>query len=163
LTSGGQCDVELKVLEEHTAGVEIRLRSSLCDQSQPVDVVFLGPLSGHHHHLVAEKSSKLEDIANDVGKRVVGERNQVRNQVETSGLHEVLDPCAIALPNADQPQMFKFFKRFPQRCPVDSELFGEIALRGEFLSGHIFTREDQRPKLFDDFVCNALFFNGFEH
>ena len=88
---------------------------------------------GEPGDLAAEDAAELEQVADQLGL-AAGERQQVLDELDAAGLHEVLDARAVALADPDQPEVLELLEGLAQRRAVDAQALRQLALGRQLAS-----------------------------
>ena len=117
---------------------------------------------GEPRELAAEDPAELEQVADQLGL-AAGERQQVLDQLDAAGLHEVLDAGAVALADPHEPEVLELLERLAQRRAVDPQPLRQLALRRELRARRVLAVEDERAQLLGDLLGDALLLDRLEH
>ena len=106
------------------------------------------------HETLEGQSADLHDRCDHGEVDLVGSRlhHQELDQVERRGLPEVQHPTARTLTALHQTELLELTQRRAQRVAIDTELRGELAFRGQQLTGLVRSGEDGGAKLASDTV-----------
>ena len=125
----GERDVELEVEVEQLggAGRAVGLVGERAQLGEP-SLSFARARGGEARELAAEDPAELEEVADQLGL-ATGERQQVLDQLDAAGLHEVLDARAVALADPHEAEVLELLQRLAQRRAVDAQPLRQLALR----------------------------------
>jgi len=115
----GDVELEIEIEQVRRAGGLLGFVGERTQLGEPV-FVLAGASGSEPSELAAKDPTKLEEIADQLGL-TAAERQQVLDELDAAGLHEVLDPCAVALANPHEALMFELLERFPQRRAIDTQ------------------------------------------
>src|SRR5690242_7371687 len=85
------------------------------------------------------------------------------DQLDPTGLHEVLNAGTIALPDPDEPEMLELLEGFSERRAVDAQAFRELAFGRQLRTRRVLAVQDQGAQLFGDLLGDTLLLDRFEH
>src|SRR5262249_45050155 len=109
--------------------------------------------------LAAEDAAELEQVADQL-RLAAAERQEMLDQLDAAGLHEVLHARTVALADANEPEMLELLQRFSQRRAIDAKSLRQLALRRQLRARRILTVQDQRAQLLRDLLGNTLLLHG---
>ena len=154
-----EVEVELEQLDRvrdlvRAIGERLELRDTLA--------ITGGPRRAEPRDLAPEDPPEFEEIADQLGL-AARERQQVLDQLDPSGLHEVLDPGAVALADADEPEVLELLQRLAEGRTVDPQALRQLSLRRELRARRILSVEDERAQLLGNLLGHALLLDRLEH
>ena len=131
LRGRGELDVEVEVVAEQRHRVEVGRVVARGELAQAIERLGRAAQRGQPAALLAEGHAELEHLAEQrhVG-RLAAAQEQVRDQLDPRGAHEVGDAGAVALPRAHEADELERLDGLAQGAAVHAEALGQLALGG---------------------------------